>query len=162
MLPPVSWLLGSTASTAIFSLYSSIRNLPSASIRLLFPAPGTPVMPTRSEWPLDGRQSSMICSANSRSAARELSMRVMACARMARSPLRMPSRIRWRESALRRLGACGVAADCPPGMTRSALSSLPVTQSRPPTRLRLRTCKICCAAAGITVPGPYMPATPAW
>jgi len=62
MLPPESWLLGSIASTATFCpcsafrvlpiMRSPIRNMPSRSITLLLPAPGTPVMPTRMELPL--------------------------------------------------------------------------------------------------------------
>ena len=52
MLPPEIWLLGSIASTATFCPNSLIKYVPSTSITLLLPAPGTPVMPTRMELPL--------------------------------------------------------------------------------------------------------------
>ena len=47
MLPPPRWLLGSTASTASFSPFASTKWRPRASMNVLLPTPGTPVMPTR-------------------------------------------------------------------------------------------------------------------
>ena len=55
MLPPLTGLDGSTASTATRSP-RSIRWRPSASISVLFPTPGGPVTPTRIERPVfEGR-----------------------------------------------------------------------------------------------------------
>jgi hypothetical protein len=46
MLPPVTLLLGSMASTAT-RLPCRVSSVPSASMNVLLPTPGTPVMPTR-------------------------------------------------------------------------------------------------------------------
>ena len=54
MLPPETGLDGSTLSTATFSPRSRIRCMPRASMKVLLPTPGTPVIPTRSEWPVCG------------------------------------------------------------------------------------------------------------
>src|ERR1035438_447689 len=83
-------------------------------------------MPTRIELPLFGKQSLTTCSANCRSASRELSMRVMARARIVRSPRRMPSKYSWGERVRRRavartFSSRGVSGATQPGRTCNAL-----------------------------------------
>ena len=57
--PPLRSELGSMASTA--SLWSSpVTSPPIASMNVDLPAPGTPVIPIRTERPAWGRQRSMI------------------------------------------------------------------------------------------------------
>jgi hypothetical protein len=59
MLPFERSLEGSMASTAsLFPLL--IRCMPKASMEVLFPAPGTPVIPTRMEFPECGKHFSMM------------------------------------------------------------------------------------------------------
>jgi len=103
-----------------------MSDMPSTSIKLLLPAPGTPVIPNRIELPLCGRHSSSICSAKSRSESRELSIRVMACASIARCPFRIPSTYCWRERERRRetraIRSRGGSGATRPGRTRNALS----------------------------------------
>ena len=60
--PPLRSELGSMASTA--SLWrSEVTMLPIASMKVDLPAPGTPVMPMRTDRPAWGRQRSMISCA---------------------------------------------------------------------------------------------------
>src|SRR5579872_6776860 len=75
--------------------------MPSASMKVLFPHPGTPVMPTRRDLPVWGRMESSSRAARSASAGRWLSMRVMARARVTRSPRRTPS-MYWSSGSLPR------------------------------------------------------------
>ncbi len=91
MLPPEMGLDGSTLRTATRSPRWRIRCMPRASMKVLLPTPGTPVMPTRRDLPVAGRIASSIRAASSPSAGRSLSTTVMARARMTRSPRRMPS-----------------------------------------------------------------------
>ena len=58
MLPLVTVLLGSTASTATLCPRSQ-SHVPSASMNVLLPAPGTPVMPTRTAPPVRGSTAEM-------------------------------------------------------------------------------------------------------
>jgi len=51
ILPPVFLLLGSIAKTAIFLFLLSIKKVPKDSIKVLFPTPGTPVIPILTELP---------------------------------------------------------------------------------------------------------------
>ena len=53
MLPPLRVLLGSTASTATWSPFST-SIMPKLSIKVLLPTPGTPVMPRRIAFPVWG------------------------------------------------------------------------------------------------------------
>ena len=158
MLPPVRSLLGSTASTATLCPYSAMTKFPSASMRVLLPAPGTPVMPTRMESRPARRQCSTICSASSRSAGRELSTRVMAWASTARSPEQNAVYILREESALRRRSAraasCGGSGTTQAGADLQRAFAGVSNQDRPPTRLSLKERMICCAAVGMAVPGP--------
>ena len=62
MLPPDSWLLGSIASTAM-RWPAAVSSEPSASMKVLFHTPGTPVMPIRTALPVWGRRRSMTSSA---------------------------------------------------------------------------------------------------
>ena len=55
MLPPLRALEGSTASTAT-RWPPSISRIPRASMRVLLPTPGTPVIPTRVALPVAGRR----------------------------------------------------------------------------------------------------------
>ena len=75
--PLLRSLDGSIASTAkCFPL--SHNSFPNASIKVDLPAPGTPVIPTRMEWPAYGRHSSITFCAIAWSANRLLSTRVTA------------------------------------------------------------------------------------
>ncbi len=91
MLPPEIGLDGSTVRTARRSPRSWITCIPSASMKVLLPTPGTPVMPTRRDFPVCGRIESSNRAARSASAGRRLSISVMARARTTRSPARTPS-----------------------------------------------------------------------
>ena len=59
ILPLERSLLGSMASTANLRP-SLIRCMPKTSMEVLFPAPGTPVIPIRTDFPAKGRHFSMI------------------------------------------------------------------------------------------------------
>ena len=62
ILPLFSELLGSTANTATF-LPCEVKCLPKASIKVLFPTPGTPVIPILTELFAKGKQRSKIAFA---------------------------------------------------------------------------------------------------
>src|SRR2546426_5261903 len=101
MLPPESALEGSTASTATF-FPRPIRWSPQASMKVLFPTPGTPLTPTRAARPVSGSRSS-----RSRCAARWWSARVLSTSVIAlASARRLPARTSA-ASASGRLGADG-------------------------------------------------------
>ena len=91
MLPPEIGLEGSTLSTATFSPRSRIRCIPSVSMKVLLPTPGTPVIPTRRAWPVRGNSASNMRAASSPSEGSSLSITVMARARTVRSPPATPS-----------------------------------------------------------------------
>jgi hypothetical protein len=65
--------------------------MPSASISVLLPAPGTPVMAIRLARPVCGRIASSRSAAGAASSARSLSTSVIARASVARWPRRTPS-----------------------------------------------------------------------
>ena len=89
MLPREMLLVGSTASTATrLPLSQSI--LPKHSINVLLPAPGTPVMPTRTLFPVWGKMRRIISCPNAKCFSELLSTMVMACAKMRRLPLSTP------------------------------------------------------------------------
>ncbi len=90
MLPRVRLLVGSMASTAT-RWPAAMRANPSASMSVLLPAPGTPVMPTRSAPPLWGSSRRKTSCAVSKWAGALLSIRVMARASTARSPASTPA-----------------------------------------------------------------------
>ena len=81
--------LGSMAKTATFFPFL-IANRPKFSIKVDFPAPGTPVIPTLTLFPVSGRISFKIISACSRCSRFLLSTKVMAFPRMRLSPDFMP------------------------------------------------------------------------
>ena len=85
--PPVRVDDGSTASTAT-RCPCSIRYMPSASMAVDLPTPGTPVMPTCIALPDSGISSSSSCCACSRWSTRVDSTSVMARGSAARLPLR--------------------------------------------------------------------------
>jgi len=90
MLPLLRLLLGSMASTA--TLWpEEVRCLPSDSIKVLFPTPGTPVIPTRIDLPEYGRQPAMISWARAWCFGSELSTRVIALLIRVRLPPTIPS-----------------------------------------------------------------------
>ena len=60
MLPLDCWEVGSIASTATF-LPIVVRKLPKASMNVLLPTPGTPVIPILTDFPLFGKHWLMIC-----------------------------------------------------------------------------------------------------
>ncbi len=62
MEPPLRSDEGSIASTANLCL-SEVTMLPMASMKVDLPAPGTPVMPMRTDRPAWGRQRSMMACA---------------------------------------------------------------------------------------------------
>ena len=88
-LPPVTELLGSTAVTATFRP-RSVSRVPRASMSVLLPAPGTPVMPTRTARPGRAATACTTSWARSRCADALLSMSVMARASRVRSPRQDP------------------------------------------------------------------------
>src|SRR5213592_3952746 len=101
MLPPERALDGSTASTATF-FPRPIRWRPKASMKVLFPTPGTPLTPTRAARPVPGSRSS-----RSRCAARWWSARVLSTSVIAfASARRLPARTSA-ASVSGRLGADG-------------------------------------------------------
>ena len=55
ILPPVDELDGSIAKTATFLPFPT-KVVPNDSINVLFPTPGTPVIPIRIEFPANGKQ----------------------------------------------------------------------------------------------------------
>ena len=90
MLPFERSLLGSIASTA--SLRPClIKCMPNASIEVLLPAPGTPVMPIRTDFPACGRHFSIISCATCWCSYLELSTSVTAWLRIVMFPFRIPS-----------------------------------------------------------------------
>src|SRR3989442_9306339 len=128
MLPPESALEGSTASTATF-FPRPIRWSPKASMKVLFPTPGTPLTPTRAARPVAGSRSS-----RSRCAARWWSARVLSTSVIAlASARRLPARTSA-ASASGRLGADG-------GMRRRASAGSDQLEHPPrgPGALRPRT-----------------------
>src|SRR3954447_9111383 len=88
--PPVRELDGSTASTAA-RWPRPTRCRPNASMNVDLPTPGEPLMPMRTEPPVDGSTASSTPAASARWSARVDSTSVMARASGRRSPDRMPS-----------------------------------------------------------------------
>ena len=90
MLPLERSLLGSMANTA--SLCPSwIKCIPNESIDVLFPAPGTPVIPIRTDLPAKGKHFSMISCAICWCSCLALSTRVTAWLRIVIFPFKIPS-----------------------------------------------------------------------
>ena len=90
MLPPVSGLVGSTASTATF-LPVSIKLQPNASMKVLLPTPGTPVMPVRKAFPECGKSLRLSSAASFWCFGLRLSISVMARPSIAGSPESTPA-----------------------------------------------------------------------
>ena len=134
MLPPLTGLLGSTASTAT-RWPRSTRWSPRASISVLLPTPGGPVMPTRTA-PAARRHEPVedLPAAKSASSGRVLSRSVMAFATARRSPARTAAHHSSARRGLMRRRA------------RSRTSRTAASTSR--------------AAFGTGVPGPKTAATP--
>jgi hypothetical protein len=88
--PPCTLDEGSTASTAM-RWPRAIRNMPSASMKVDLPTPGTPEMPMRSERPLCGSRAPSSACARRRWSARVDSTRVMALASARRLPASSPA-----------------------------------------------------------------------
>ena len=100
MLPLVRSELGSMASTA--SLPPSLRTWsPNASILVLLPAPGTPVIPMRSALPVFGSSPCKTRWALSKSLGALLSIRVIALDNITRLPSPTPFPISSRVGFLR-------------------------------------------------------------
>ena len=77
-------------STASF-FPNPVTTLPKDSIKVDFPTPGTPVIPTRKLSPVCGRINSKTCSANSTSEGNLLSINVIARESMILSPANIAS-----------------------------------------------------------------------
>ena len=90
MLPPVRLDVGSTASTATCRPSSTSR-MPTASMNVDLPAPGTPVMPMRWAPPAAGRRRPTISAARRWWSSRRDSTSVIARPIVTRSPARTPS-----------------------------------------------------------------------
>ena len=85
ILPWVLSLVGSIANTATFIPWL-VSSFPKASIKELFPTPGTPVTPTLIDFPLCGKHSdSSSCDCSSCS-GKVLSNRVIPCPKAVRLP----------------------------------------------------------------------------
>ena len=93
MEPPLTLDDGSTASTAT-RWPRSIRNRPRASMKVLLPTPGTPLMPRRNERPVCGSRAFSSSSACSRWSGRvdSSSVMVLASARRWAGPAPAPAR----------------------------------------------------------------------
>ena len=89
MLPRPSSLLGSIAKTATF-FPMAVMYFPKPSIKVLFPTPGTPVMPMRIDFPVIDMLCSNIFCAKAWCSAFVLSTKVMALPKMLMSPLASP------------------------------------------------------------------------
>ena len=111
MAPPVRVELGSTASTATLCP-CAVRLLPSVSMSVDLPTPGTPVMPTRTPPPVRSATLSRRRRDAARSSGRFDSISVMARARAARSPRSKASR----SDAARARVIAGVMAACIAGV----------------------------------------------
>ena len=90
ILPRDRLLDGSTANTAIFSPRSSHRR-PIASINVLFPTPGTPVIPILIDLPVCGINASSTARPNCLRSGFVLSTSVIARAKSVRFPASTPS-----------------------------------------------------------------------
>ena len=124
MLPRLMLLLGSTASTATFFPWRQSQ-VPKASMSELLPAPGTPVMPMRTEPPVCGSRFASTACASSMRAEASLSISVMACASSDRSPRRTPPAYSSGESRRRRgwrVALTGVGVAAAAGTMRTANS----------------------------------------
>ena len=88
--PPLRVLEGSTASTAT-RRPSSVRTVPKASMKVLLPTPGTPVMPIRWARPVRGAIALSKARAAVRCAGLRLSTSVMARPSAVRSPATTPA-----------------------------------------------------------------------
>ncbi|MBA7564993.1 hypothetical protein ES708_06662 [subsurface metagenome] len=89
ILPLERALLGSMAKTASF-LSNPVTYVPSASINVLLPTPGTPVIPTRTDFPQRGRHCSIISWAITWWSDKELSISVIAWLKMILFPSKIP------------------------------------------------------------------------
>ena len=90
ILPFERSLLGSIANTA--NLWPCFNKcIPKESIEVLFPAPGTPVIPMRTDFPAKGKHFSMISWANCWWECLELSTIVTAWLRTVMFPFNIPS-----------------------------------------------------------------------
>ena len=108
--PPDSALDGSIASTATRSPFS-VSRLPSSSMKVLLPTPGTPVTPSRRAPPVAGKRRVRSACASAPSCSSRLSMSVIACAKIARSAARTPRSYssRERRALIPALRACRAA-----------------------------------------------------
>ncbi len=87
--PPETWLVGSIASTAT-RLPAAIRRVPSSSMNVDLPTPGTPVIPIRRARPVAGSSRCRSCCASVASLGSRLSISVTARASTPRSHARTP------------------------------------------------------------------------
>ena len=126
MLPPEIGLDGSTLSTATRSPRSRTRCMPSASMKVLLPTPGTPVMPTRRDRPACGKH---------RVEQRRRGVGV-------RGALALDERDGAREDR-------AVAAEHAVDVRREGQS-----RRRHAARVAPSASRICCAQIGMTLPGP--------
>jgi len=90
MLPCEIVLLGSTARTATF-LPNPVKCFPKASINVLFPTPGTPVIPIRTDLLACGKQAFITSLAFAKWFALVLSTKVIARLNAAIVPDKIPS-----------------------------------------------------------------------
>jgi len=117
MLPPVTGLLGSTLNTA--TRQSAVQScMPRASMKVLLPAPGTPVMPTRNAPPACGVSRCSRSSAAARCVGARLSTSVMPRA----SAVRSPARICFTNAAI-----SGIPANRPPPARTADGAGTPAT-----------------------------------
>ena len=86
--PLVNELLGSTANTATF-LPKWVKCVPKASIKVLFPTPGTPVIPIRTDLLACGKHCLIIAFAFSKCCGFVLSTRVIALLNAVISPFKI-------------------------------------------------------------------------
>ena len=152
--PPLRVLDGSTASTAT-RWPCSTRCSPSASMKVDLPAPGAPVMPTRTAPPRAGSSSSSSASASARWSARVDSTSVIARASARRSPsttwLRQLAHAR--PLSVPRTGPLGPRSSRGPRMPGSPPLPLMCARGYERRQARRRRLRISAAACGMLVPG---------
>ena len=141
---------GSTASTAT-RCPAPVSRVPSASMKVDFPTPGTPLIPTRCAPPACGSSSSSSSCAAARWSARWDSTRVIARASVAREPSSTPLASAGTSGHDRRGPSALADSDADSFASRSTAASA-ITVPGPNTAAAPASCSAGTSAGGITPP----------